>query len=215
MLRAALRLLMKLSTLSIVLGLAVCVPQVYGLLNPASFAAVARKFPRSLVAGWIIMLGSTIWFLFNVGAEAISDFAAIKDYMLLAFAAAGLGTCIYVRDFLAVRGLAVLLLLVAKTMVDTARWADTEWRLVIAGWAYALVVVSLWLTLSPWRLRDFIEWSTASHGRLKALCALRLAFGLFIVGLGLTAFRSADARAAQFGAASTLPTAATTLAACR
>ena len=198
MLRAAFRSLMKLSTLSILLGLIVCAPQVYGLLDPQRFAATARKFPRSLLAGWLIMLGGTIWFLFNVSAEAISDFAAIKDYMLMAFAAAGLATCIFVRDFLAVRGLAVVLLLLAKTMVDTARWADTEWRLVIAGWAYALVFVALWLTVSPWRLRDFIEWSNANASRTKAFCAVRLAFGLFIVALGLTAFRAAEARAASF-----------------
>ena len=186
---------MKLSTLSIVLGLIVCAPQVYGLLKPRAFAATARNFPRSLIMGWLLTLGATGWFLFNVNAEAISDFAAIKNYMLLFFAAAGLATCIFVRDFLAVRGLAVLLLLLAKTMVDTARWADTEWRLVIAGWAYLLVLAGLWLTISPWRLRDAIEWSTATPGRIKAFCAVRLAFGLFIVALGLTAFRAAEARA--------------------
>jgi hypothetical protein len=187
---------MKLSTLSILLGLIVCAPQVYGLLKPQAFATATRGFPRSLLWGWLLTLSATGWFLYNVNGEAISDFAAIKNYMLLGFAATGLATCVFVRDFLAVRGLAVLLLLVAKTMVDTARWADTEWRLVIAGWAYALVIAGIWLTISPWRLRDFIEWSTATPGRIKATCAVRLAFGLFIVALGLTAFRAAEARAA-------------------
>ncbi len=187
---------MKLSTLTILLGLIVCAPQVYGLLKPQSFAAAARSFPRSLLWGWLMTVGGTLWFLSNVNAESISDFAAIKNYMLMFFAAAGLATCIFVRDFLAVRGLAVVLLLLAKTMVDTARWADTEWRLVIAAWAYLLVIVGMWLTVSPWRLRDFIDWSTATPGRTKAFCAVRLAFGLFVVGLGLTAFRAAEARAA-------------------
>lgn len=191
---------MKLSTLSVWLGLAVCALQVYGLLNPAGFTAAARKFPRSPAAGWILTLGATAWFLVNVNAEAIADFAAIKKYMLLGFAATGLATCVFVRDFLAVRGLAVVLLLLAKTMVDSARWVDTEWRLVITTWAYLMVVAAMWLTISPWRMRDLIEWGTATPARLKRLCLTRLAFGALLVLLGLTAFRSAEARVLQSAA---------------
>ncbi len=39
---------MKLSLLSILLGLGMSVPQIYGLTKPAQFAAAARKFPRNL-----------------------------------------------------------------------------------------------------------------------------------------------------------------------
>ena len=113
---------------------------------------------------------------------------------MIFFAAIGLGTCIFVQDFLAVRGLAVVFLLLAQLMVDTARWEDTEWRLVIVVWAYVLVVAGMWLTVSPWRLRDFIQWATASEQRVKAGCVARLGFGLLILALGLTAFRSAEAK---------------------
>jgi hypothetical protein len=192
MLRGHFRSLMKLSTLSILLGLVVCAPQIYGLLNPQGLAAAARQFPRNTAVGWLLMLGGTAWFLFNVNAEAISDFAAIKKYMLLGFAATGIAACIFVRDFLAVRALAVVLLLLAKTMVDAARWVDSDWRLVIAAWAYVLVVAGIWLTISPWRLRDFIEWATATPARIKRLCLVRLAFGVLLVVLGLTTFRTAE-----------------------
>ncbi len=188
---------LKLSTLSILLGLGFCLPQVFGLMNPKGFAAAARGFPRSLPVGYFLMILGTVWFLFNVNAEAASDFAAYKDKLMIFFAAIGLGTCIFVRDFLAVRGLAVVLLLLAKLMVDTARWEATGWRLVIIVWAYLLVAVGMWFTVSPWRLRDFLQWATANEKRLKAGCAARLAFGLFVVVLGLTAFRSAEARQLQ------------------
>jgi hypothetical protein len=129
-----------------------------------------------------------------VNAEAASDFATYKDKMMIFFAAIGLGTCIFVRDFLAVRGLAVVFLLLAKLMVDTARWEDTEWRLVIVVWAYVLVIAGMWFTVSPWRFRDFLQWATANEQRIKAGCVARLALGLFVAGLGLTAFRSAEAK---------------------
>jgi hypothetical protein len=183
---------LKLSTLSILLGLGLALPQIYGILKPAGFAAAARKFPRSVPWGIGLTALGTVWFLWNLSQESIADFAAYKNLLFAGFAGVGLGTCIFVQDFLAVRGLAIVLLLLAKLMVDTGRpgLAQTHWVLVIQTWAYALVVAGIWLTVSPWRLRDLLAWGTASEQRIKVGCGLRLAFGLFIAALGLTAFRS-------------------------
>jgi len=186
---------MKLSTLSILMGLGMGLPQVYGLMNPAKFREGVRKFPRSETWGYALMLLGTSWFLWNLNAENISDFAAYKRLMLIGFAAVGVATCIYVRDFLAVRGLAIVFLLLAKLMVDTARWADTGWRLVIVTWAYVLVVAGMWFTISPWRLRDLLDWATATDTRVRVGSGIRLAFGLFVAVLGLTVFRQVEAQA--------------------
>lgn len=183
---------MKLSILSILLGLGMAAPQVYGLARPGAFAAAARKFPRHIPTGVFLMLIGTLWFLWNVKLEPIADFAALKPYMLTAFAAVGLGTCVFVQDFLAVRGLAVVLLLLGKLMVDTGRphLGETPWVLIIQSWAYVFVVAGIWFTVSPWRLRDFLEWNTANTKRIKIGCGIRLSFALLVVLLGLTAFRA-------------------------
>jgi hypothetical protein len=128
--------------------------------------------------------------VWNVSQESISDFAAWKTPLLAAFTAIGIGTCVFVQDFLAVRGLAIVLLLLAKLMVDTGRPAlsVTHWVLVFQGWAYVLVVAGIWFTVSPWRLRDLLNWGTANEQRIKVGCGLRLAFGLFVAALGVTKF---------------------------
>jgi len=181
---------MKLSTLSILLGLGMGLPQLYGLLKPAGFAAAVRKFPRSSNLGYVLMLGGTVWFLWYLSQESISDFASYKNALVAGFAAIGIGTCIFVQDFLAVRGLAVVLLLLAKLMVDTGRphLTETAWVLVIQTWAYLLVIAGMWFTVSPWRLRDFLEWATANEQRVRIGSAIRLAFGLFVALLGFTKF---------------------------
>ncbi len=180
----------KLSTLAILLGVGLALPQLYGFARPAAFGQAVRKFPRSLGWGWGLMLLGTAWFVWNVSQESISDFAAWKNVMLMAFAAIGIASCVFVQDFLAVRGLAIVLLLLAKLMVDTGRpyLSQTPLVLVFQAWAYLLVIAGLWLTVSPWRLRDALNWATASEKRIKIGCGVRLAFGLLIVALGLTQF---------------------------
>jgi hypothetical protein len=181
---------LSLSILAIALGLGLAVPQIYGLVNPGAFGAAVRKFPRSLPWGYALMVLGTGWFLYNLSQESIADFAAWKNVLFLGFTAVGVGSCFYVQDFLAVRGLAVVLLLLAKLMVDTGRphLSQTPLVLIVQTWAYLLVVAGIWLTISPWRLRDLLNWTTANEKRIRVGCGIRLAFGLVIAGLGLTVF---------------------------
>jgi hypothetical protein len=182
---------MNLSLLTVLLGFGMGLPQVYGLLKPARLAEIARQFPRNLVAGVVLMLLATVWFAWNVNVEPIADFSTFKPYMIGAFIAVGILSCIFVQDFLAVRALAVLMLLLAKTMVDAGRphLGESQWVLVIQYWAYLLVVMGVWLTIAPWRLRDLIYWATFSAARVRVLCLIRLGFAVCIIDIGLTVFR--------------------------
>jgi hypothetical protein len=177
---------MKLSLLAVLLGMGIALPQIYVLLKPAVFAVAARSFPRSKIWGYVLMALGTVWFLYYLSIESISDFEAYKPYMYLGFGLVGVLSCIYISDFLAVRGLAIVLMLLGKFMVDTARWSDSSWRLVIVIWAYLLVMAGIWFTVSPWRLRDLIHWAVASEKRIRLLGACRLGFGLFVMVLGMT-----------------------------
>src|SRR5712672_3716229 len=110
---------MKLSLLSILLGVGMSVPQVYALTKPAQFTTAARRLPRTVPVGVALLLLGTAWFLWIVNAEPIADFSAYKPMMMIAFAAVGLLTCVFVQDFLAARGLAVVLLLFVNETADT------------------------------------------------------------------------------------------------
>jgi hypothetical protein len=183
---------MRLSLLSVLLGLGMGLPQVYGLAKPAQLAAAARKFPRNLTLGVVLMLLGTAWFVWLVNGEPIADFSAFKPYMIAGFIAVGVLSCFFVQDFLAVRGLAVLLLLLGKLMVDTGRphLGESPFVLVIQTWAYVLVVLGIWFTITPWKLRDIVNWATATEARTRLLSGVRLAFAMFVLVLGLTVFRA-------------------------
>ncbi len=180
---------MTLSTLAILIGAVYSAIQIFALLRPDEFSKHARAFPRSEGIGFLLMGVGTAWFLYNLHSEAIADFAAYKKYMLLAFGAIGVLTCIFVRDFLAVRGLAVCLLLLAWFTLNRTRWAEPSAKLLLVVWAYTWVIAGMWLTISPWRLRDFLNWWTAHPNRLRLGATLQLALGVAVLVLGLTAFR--------------------------
>jgi hypothetical protein len=183
---------MSLSWLAILLGLGAGVPQIYGLTRPARFAAAARQFPRNLPIGVVLMLLGSAWFVWNVKIEPIADFSAYKSTMMIGFSAVGVLSCFFVQDFLAVRGLAILLLLLAKLMVDTGRphLGQSPWVYVIQIWAYVLVGAGIWFTVTPWKLRDLLNWGTATETRIRVGSIIRLAFAVFVLLLGLTAFRT-------------------------
>ncbi len=185
----------SLSSFAIGLGLIAALPAVFGLTSPEKFRDVMRKFPRSTAWGWFLMLLGTGWFVHNVNQEQVADFESYKKILLSFFAGVGIASCLFVRDFLAVRGAAVVMLLLAKWMVDTGRplIGTSGWVVLWQAWAYVFVVAGIWLTVSPWRLRDLIDWATASEQRIRITCGARLAFCLLIVLLGATVYRTAQA----------------------
>jgi multisubunit Na+/H+ antiporter MnhG subunit len=182
---------MTLSVLAILLGLIISVPSIYGLLKPADFTQKVRAFPRSVTWGCFLMLLATVWFNWNLKNESIADFEPLKPLLYALFFAVGVGACIFVRDFLAARGAAVVMLLLAKLVCDTARWVQTDWRLVLVVMAYIWVVLGIWFTISPWRMRDIINWSTANPARTKTVNLVRIVFGALIILVGVTVLRTA------------------------
>ena len=187
----------SLANLSVLLGVFLSALSGYSLARPAAVGQAMRAFPRANAPGYVLILAATAWFLWNIRSEDMADYREIKHWFYIGFGAVGIGSCIYLRDFLAVRGLAVFMLLLAKLMLDTQRdymlaapeAHMSEWRLVFAVWAYAIIFMCMWWVISPWRMRDLIEWMTAKPSRLVIKSWVRIALGILLIALGLIVFR--------------------------
>jgi uncharacterized membrane protein len=185
----------SLSTLALGLGLLLALPQLYALKNPAGWRAFLLRFPRHEGLGWALMLAATGWFLWLVSDATLADFSRYRPHMMVAFGAIGLLTCVYVKDYLAARGASLLLLLLAYLMLEVGRrrLGDTPFVYLNQLLAYVWAVAGMWFTISPWRLRDALEWNCRTDARIKAFAAARLALGLLFVALSFTAFRAGAA----------------------
>jgi hypothetical protein len=182
---------LPLSLVSTLLGLIVLLPSAAAFLKPGAMSGPIKGFSRNIGIGVVLVVLATVWFVYNLKVESIADFEPMKPALMAILVALGVGTCVFLQDFIAVRGLAALLLLTAKIMVDAGRphLGESVFVGVNQTLAYVFVFFGMWLSVSPWRLRDWFNWAATSDGRLRAVGGLTGAVGAFLLVLGLTVFR--------------------------
>jgi hypothetical protein len=174
-----------LKPVAIALGAAIIVFRAPGLINPDAYRRLARKFPRAVWPGILFLTISLVWCLAIVSQARDDGMAVPKNYVYVFLVGTYVGLIALKFDFLAVRGMAILLLMLAKVVVDSANQLETPWRLVMTVIAYLWAVAGMWFTVSPYRMRDMIDWATATNGRCRALCAAGCGFGALLIALGL------------------------------
>ena len=177
--------LLPLKPIAIAIGAAIIATRLPALLKPQLFREWVRKFPRAFWPGVVFLTISVIWCLYIVSNAREDGMAVPKNVVYVFLIGIYAGLIALKFDFLAVRGLAILLMLLAKMIVDAANLIETPWRLVMTVLGYVWAIAGMWLTVSPYRFRDLIEWATATDGRLRALAAVGCAFGAFLIGLGV------------------------------
>ena len=188
----------QLAIISTILGVTVIAARLPGVIAPAKFRAYAVKFPRSIWWGRILMGIATIWagiVLFGAATNAVTDeiratgsagIWALGRPLVIIGVPVGFWLVIqFANQFLAVRGGAALMLLIAKVMVDAADASDLTARLVITVMAYLMVIAGTWMAIAPHHMRDVIGVLMASDQRCRAVCSVGVAGGVILVALGL------------------------------
>lgn len=178
-----------LSQTALVLGLACLAIHLWPAFKPASCGEWMKKFHRNTTIGVVLMLIATAWFEYNLTHSDISDFEQFRPILLGGFVVLGVGCCIFVRDYLSVRGLAAVTCLAADVVLDSQRWHPSPLRLPIAVWMYVLIVLAMWAAVAPWRARDWLNWCAAKEGRVRAAGMAGVVWGALVTALSFTAFR--------------------------
>jgi hypothetical protein len=96
---------------------------------------------------------------------------------------------ISVRDFLAVRALGVVGLMVASPLLESAFLKDPSSRLLIPIFAYALLTASLFWVGMPYLFRDAVTWLTADQKRWTACSLAGLCYGFATLVCALAFWR--------------------------
>lgn len=167
-------------------GLLLLVLGVPLLLGHSGFAAALKIFPRSTSAAYVFFGAGAAWFLYAIWHLSPADFGDYRTLLFFAFAAIAVLAFKCVPDFLAVRGVCVLVLMGAMPLLDAGFMIFDPWTIYFYKvLVYAGIALAIWLGAQPWRLRDFLGWLFARPGRPRGVGGALTGYGLL---LALAAF---------------------------
>jgi hypothetical protein len=175
----------KLAITSTILGAVIIVGRLPGVIAPEKFSAEARKFPRSVFWGRVLMAICALWAGIVMYHAATDDFAWAKPVIVIGVPIIYALVIQYADQFLAIRGVAALLLLIAKVTLNAADVSDSPLRLIVTVLAYLWVCAAVWMASAPHQVRDWINFMTKTAARCRATCSLGVMVGVFLVLLGL------------------------------
>jgi len=153
----------------------------------AGVIAALRGFPRSSAVANVLFGGGALGFLYNVWHLSPADFGDYRAILFIAFAAIAVMAFKCIPDFLAVRGLSILVLLAASPLL-MAGYMNYDHPLIYfqKAFVYICVVFAIWLGAQPWRMRDFFEWLFARPQRTRAVGGTLAAYGLLLALIAYT-----------------------------
>lgn len=158
------------------------------LAKPATVQAFLKAFPRNAWLGQILLGVGLFWFWLliapdNLGrlsalAMDLGEFNGVKPILRILVPISMVLVVISVQDFLAVRALGVVGLMVASPMLESAFLKDPSSRLLVPLYAYALLTASMFWVGMPYLFRDAVTWATASAKRWNLLALAGLGYGV-------------------------------------
>lgn len=183
---------LPLFTAGLVLAVWLIACHALALAKPVMVQRFLVKFPRNQMIGQIILGIGLAWFFLLIGdhtstttlnalAMDLGEFNGVKPTLRILVPVALILVSISVKDFLAVRALGLLGLMVASPLLEAAFLKDPTSRLLVPIFAYALLTASLFLVGMPYLFRDFIGWATATRARWTGLSAAGLGYGVVVL----------------------------------
>ena len=176
---------LSLHTAGIIAGAFLVVVGVLGLVKP-DFAQLLKQFPRSRIAGVVLLTVCLVWTMWLVATIQMGEFAAFRRPLLIALPVGYVLSLFFVDEFLAVRALGILCLLVAEPLLDAAFLRYETSRLLVTVFAYLLIIAGLFWVAIPYVLRDQINWGARSVFRWRCMHAIVLIYGCVILKFAFT-----------------------------
>lgn len=159
------------------------------LWNDPRVRSTAKALPRSQRGAGLFFGAGAVWFIWLVSNLGESDLIFVKNPLpvMIAFGALAVLAFIYTPDFLAVRGLCVLMLVGGETFREAAYMEyQHPQRLLMVTAVYIGFGLAIYLAAAPYRLRDFFDWLFQQPARARLVGAVLLSYGLATTAVAFT-----------------------------
>ncbi len=178
-----------LRTVGFVVGIALVLVHLVGILNAKEVKGWLKAFPRSKPAGIVLVVAASAWAFWLVATMDLGEFYTMRTILMIVVPVACYLCMQYVDDFLSVRALGMLLLLLADPLLEAAFLRPEASRLLLVVLAYAWILIGMFWVGMPYLMRDQIAWLLKSDGRWKAACIGGIAYGAAVLISALLFFQ--------------------------
>lgn len=190
---------LSLLTVGLILGGSLIGVHAFMLVKPTLVQGFLRKFPRDAVAGQILLGIGLAWFwlliapdnkgMLSALAMDLGEFNGAKPLLRILVPVTLILVAVSVRDFLAVRALGVVGLMVSSPLLESAFLKDPSSRLLVPVYAYLLLTASMFCVGMPYLFRDAAEWVSSDRKRWQAFSLAGLGYGVATLACALAFWR--------------------------
>ncbi len=190
---------LSLFTVGLVLAIVLIGSHAFLLVKRTEAQAFLKKFPRNQFLGQVLLGIGLAWFWLLIAPSGhgmlsalsmdLGEFNAAKGILQLAVPASLILVAISVRDFLAVRALGLLGLMIAAPLLYAAFLKDPLSRLLVPIYAYVMLTASLFFVGMPYLFRDAVTWVTAEQKRWTIASLAGLGYGVAMLVCALAFWR--------------------------
>ena len=173
---------LSLKLVGIALGVLLVATHFFALLFETPIQPFFKKYPRNRFWGIALTLLVSAWAFWLVVSMDLGEFSKYRTHLEIIIPVACFLTIKFVDEFLAVRALGILLLLMVEPVLEVTFLKQGTGRLLMVLLAYVWAVVGMFWVGMPYLLRDQIDWITKSSLRWKVACLAGIAYGLALVG---------------------------------
>jgi hypothetical protein len=178
----------SLQTVGYIAGIALIVFSLPGLFSPGAVQIWFKRFPRSGIAGAVLLTIALVWSFWLLATMEMGEFSSFRKPLLIILPIGYVLVLRFVEEFLAVRALGILCLLAAEPLLEAAFFRYETSRLFLTVLAYLLIVAGLFWVTMPYLLRDHIDWSARTNARWRIMHGIAAAYGVTILAYAFTQY---------------------------
>lgn len=178
-----------LRTVGVVVGAAMVILHILSLLHAVDVKKWLTAFPRSKAIGMVLVVISAVWAFWLMATMDLGEFSNFRRPILILIPVATWLTIQYVDEFLSVRALGILLLLLSDPVLEAAFLRPEGSRRILVVLAYVWIVLGMFWLGMPYLMRDQIAWVTRSKSRWTAACVAGALYGFAILACTFLFFK--------------------------
>lgn len=130
-------------------------------------------------AFWTLSIGGG-WFLWNVLHLSLADFGEYRNVLFVTFGTILLMSFIWLRELLAIRGLAVLCLMASNAILWAVYTELIFGKIILVSFVYVVVLLSMMVGSVPYLWRDAVNY-LIKHSAVRyfvsfVVCAIGILF---------------------------------------